>query len=80
MDSKIEYLLQIGMQDDNAHGKECQNSGLMSYGKPPETWGTCSINDFNIWWRSKGFACNRNKSPPPPSNTPQVIPEPAFGK
>jgi len=68
----------IGMQDDNVHGKECQNSGLMSYGKPPETWGTCSINDFNIWWRSKGFACNRNKSPPPPSNTPQVIPEPAF--
>ena len=39
----------------------CNHQGLMSYDKIKETWSTCSVNDFKLWWRKTGFDCKEIK-------------------
>ena len=79
----VNCVLQIGMKHDFEHGSHCNNTGLMSYGEPPDTWSTCSINDFIKWWRRTGFACELSQSPSgpttlrPPTKAPK---NPSVGK
>jgi len=55
-----EFGHMIGMQHDHDHAphRACNQKGLMSYGKNrPDKWSTCSIDDFKIWWRTRGSKC-----------------------
>ena len=48
------------MQHDHDHPpkRACDQTGLMSYGKNrPDKWSTCSIDDFKIWWKTRGSMC-----------------------
>jgi len=49
----------IGMAHDFVHPSSsgCNHQGLMSYNKIEETWSTCSVQDFKLWWRKTGFSC-----------------------
>jgi len=52
----------IGMEHDfeKKHGGyqgRCNHQGLMSYGKRPNKWSTCSDSDFKTWWKKEGHAC-----------------------
>jgi len=49
----------IGMAHDFVHhpSRGCNHQGLMSYNKIKETWSTCSVKDFKLWWRKTGFSC-----------------------
>jgi len=53
----------VGMRHDFDHSpsKECDHTGLMSYGEKPDTWSTCSVDDFETWWSSIGYACEEVK-------------------
>merc|ERR1712170_16522 len=55
-----EFGHMIGMQHDHDHAphRACNQKGFMSYGKNrPDKWSTCSIDDFKIWWRTRGSMC-----------------------
>jgi len=49
----------IGMIHDFEHlpSMGCNGKGLMSYDNQKDTWSTCSIDDFRLWWRSYGYNC-----------------------
>jgi len=54
----------------------------MSYNIQPETWSTCSVKDFKLWWRTTGFHCKELKKPydndyPAPRPAPTPAPTPA---
>ena len=51
------------MVHDFEHPPEngCNHKGLMSYDIQPETWSTCSVRDFKLWWRKTGFDCKEVK-------------------
>jgi len=55
-----EFGHMIGMIHDFDHDPSsgCDGTGLMSYGENiPDKWSTCSVSDFEKWWRRTGFAC-----------------------
>ena len=60
------------MRHDFEHDQSsgCDNTGIMSYGDPPDTWSTCSVNDFKDWWRSTGFSCELSSPLPKPTPAP----------
>jgi len=62
----------IGMRHDFDHDQSsgCDNTGIMSYGDPPDTWSTCSVDDFINWWRSIGFSCELSSPLPKPTPAP----------
>jgi len=49
----------IGMIHDFEHlpSMGCNGKGLMSYDNQKDTWSTCSIDDFRLWWRIYGYNC-----------------------
>ena len=51
------------MAHDHEHSPSsgCNHKGLMSYDTQPETWSTCSVKDFKLWWRKTGFDCEEVK-------------------
>jgi len=51
------HMLGMHHDFDNAKSSGCDGTGIMSYGKRPDAWSTCSVSDFQRWWRIKGFAC-----------------------
>ena len=60
---------------DHDQSSGCDNTGIMSYGDPPDTWSTCSVSDFKNFWRNVGFACDlptdgSDPQPPPPTVRP----------
>merc|ERR1712212_292549 len=52
----------LGMRHDfdEAHGGHngpCDGKGMMSYGRHPRDWSTCSNSDFAMWYQTEGRKC-----------------------
>jgi hypothetical protein len=54
-----EFGHMLGMDHDQDHAETtgCNGRGLMSYDDRQDAWSTCSVSDFQKWWRTRGFAC-----------------------